>query len=186
MDGKINQAEEGEGLILDCRADFKHYRQYWFEHFKESLPNTLVFWGTAFVLSIICVYLFRNSMPEFLVFISLSGVIFAVPTLMTLFSYQSFIATTKKQFSSLTETERTYHLTFKPNSDGFECVSGKNFSFISWDSVKEINEKDAYFIFNRQTQPFFVPKAVFRDENEIRYFRNLLTANVTGSIKLLH
>jgi hypothetical protein len=183
---EINHSDDGESLILDYRPELKHFRQYWFEYLKESLPNTLSFWGSAFGLSLVCVYVFRNSNPEFLIFIILSGIIFTVPTLMTLFSYQDFMTSAKKQLSSLSETEKTYHLTFKPNSDGFECVSGKDFSFISWSSVKQISEKDTYFVFNCKTQPFIVPKDVFHNENELRYFRSLLTVNSSDNVQLLN
>lgn len=183
---EIRQTKENETLILDGRINLQDYRDYWFEEFKGSLSNTLAFWGTAIAISLWLVFLSRDSTNLFVFFLFVSSILFFIPILLTLFSYQNFVKTARRYVQSLTDEEKNFTYTFSLDSDGFECLHGRSYSFIAWSSIESVTEKLNYFVLVRQIQPFLISKTDFRNAVQIESFRLILAAKLGDKTKLLN
>ena len=94
--------------------------------------------------------------------------------------------TARRYVQSLTDEERNFTYTFSLDSDGFECLHGKSYSFIAWSSIESVTEKSNCFVLVRQIQPFIISKADFRNASQIELFRLLLAAKLGGKAKLLN
>jgi hypothetical protein len=171
-----------EILHLDYELNLKDYRKIWVDLFKESLPSLIFFWGIAVVLSLLGL-LFTS---EKLVFTLTTITFSAIPTYIALSSYQSYMNQAKKAFEQLLDNQKRIHLTFQPNSDGFECISGKSFSHISWESIKDVNENEDYFIFGMAGNFFLIPKISIRNDDQIIFLRKLISSNIGKKAKLLN
>jgi hypothetical protein len=172
-------------LILDCRVNLDDYHLYWLDRLKRDLPNTLIFWGTMAASSLFVAFLFRNDKFGFTVFIVFAFIILSIPILLTLYSYSSFMSASRRYISSLSDAEKNFQLIFKNDGSGFDCVYGENFSHISWKSVTEAIEKNDYFVLMLHRQPLIFSKSDFKNVEEVMFFRNLLSENITSKTKFL-
>lgn len=166
MSGVV-QTSNGETLILDGRVSLEDYREYWLEEFKSSLLNTLAFWGTAIAVSLWLVFLSRDSGNPFIFFSVVSAILLIVLLLLTFFSHYSFMAAARRYVGSLADEEKNFTYTFNFDSDGFECLHGKNYSFIAWSSFESVTEKLTCFVLVKQIQPFIISKTDFRNTSQI-------------------
>lgn len=173
-------------LVIDARVNFDDYKTYWFDYFKRSLPNSLIFWGIFSLGSLFFAYLLRLSTIAFWSFTLLSIFLIIIPSLMYFFNYREFMRNVSKHISELGEQEKNYSMIFKPDSDGFDIVHGKNFSHIAWSSVKNVAEMDAFFIFRFGVNPFLLSKNNFKNEVETNEFRQILINNLGSKVKFLN
>jgi hypothetical protein len=171
-----------EILHLDYELNLKDYSKIWVDLFKESLPSLIFFWGIAVVLSLLGLF-FTN---EKLVFTLTTITFSAIPTYIALSSYQNYMNQAKKAFEQLSDNQKRIHLTFQSNSEGFECMSGKNFSHISWESIKDVNENEDHFIFGMAGNFFLIPKIALRNDDQINLLRKLILSNLGEKAKLLN
>ena len=172
-------------LILDCRVSLEDYQLYWLDSLKRDLPNTLIFWGTMAIGSLFAAFLFKNDKFGFTVFIIFAFVILAIPLLMLSFSYYSFISEARKQISSLSDSEKIFQMIFNTDGSGFDYIYGENFSHIAWNSITDASEKNAYFVLTLRAQPLIIPKRIFKNVEEIFFFRKLLSENVVSKPEFL-
>lgn len=171
-------------IILDGRVSLDDYKIYWRDQFFKELPNTIIFWGTLAVGALLVGILFRdNFLGLFFLFLSFLAV--AIPVSVIIFSYQSFMTASRKYVDSLSETDRHYNLIIKPDGNGIECLDGENFSFISWNSIRNVFEREQYFSLEFRANPFLIMKREFADESDIRLFRKTLADKLGANAKLL-
>lgn len=182
---EITKSLKNEILIIDASVNLQNFRNYWFEIFKNSLPNTLVFWGTAIATSLLFTFLFRNSVNLSVFLLLVSAVLFTLPILIWYFSYQNFMRVSRKYVRSLSNEEKSFTLTFDFNGEGFECLQGKNYSFIAWDSIVSASEKPSHFVLVRQMHPFLISRTDFESQSQIEAFRLLLATKLGSKVKLL-
>lgn len=179
--------QENQILHLDYEVSLDQYRQIWFDYFKAGLPNSLAFWGTGIVVGTLATILLPKTRGELIVALLLRGFLIIFVLYLNYFSYQNYMRQAKKIFYGLNEAQKSVSLIFNPDSDGFETVNGKNFSHIAWESVKSVEEKNLYFIFqHNQGTMFYIPKTVFGDDARMDFFRTLLKTNVGNKINLLN
>lgn len=172
---------EGKTLKIEYEISTAQIRKIWFNYFKEGLPNVLAFWGTGLVICLIALYFMSSKLFPFLMLFVISAILISLIVM----NYQSFIKTSNQSFADLSKSERVVRLTFQQDADGFDCVNGKNFGHISWESIKDVTEYDDYFVFGRAGNMFYVPKTAFRNESEMNFLRVLLSANLGQNVKLL-
>jgi hypothetical protein len=171
-----------EILHLDYEIKFDDYRRHWFDAFKQSVPNLVFFWGTAVILSFLGL-LFTN---ETLVFMLTTITFSSIPIYLVLTNYQSYMRDAKKAFRQLSESQRQIHLTFQSDSDGFDCMTGKDFSHISWESINSVIENQDFFIFEMSGNHFSIPKIALRNDAETDLLRTLISSNIGNNAKLLN
>lgn len=174
-----------EVLHLDYDLSLQDFRLYWWDTFKKTLPNVATFWGSAAVICFSLAFIFRDWVRETLILAGIGVIMLLIPIVMTIFSYHQYITYCKKTVADFSGQEKSVHFTFKTDSDGFECISGNDYSFISWNSVSSISEEKDYFVFERKGQPFLIPKSAFYGEEQLNFFRRL-AANKLGEAKLLN
>ena len=159
--------------------ELQDYRDYWFELFKNSLPNTILFWGTAVGFLLLLAYLSRNSANTFLLF--LFGTV-----LMSFYGYLAYVGMGRRHLRNLSEEERWTTVVFNIENDGFEWTSGKNYSYISWSSIESVIETRKYFALKRQIHTYLLTKDMFRNQAQISFFRFLLENKLGNKVKLLN
>jgi uncharacterized membrane protein (Fun14 family) len=172
---------EGRILKLEYEVSTAQIRKIWFDYFKQGLPNVAAFWGTGLVICLIALYFMSSKLFPFLMLFVIAAILISLIVM----NYQSYIKISKQNFANLSESERIVQLTFQQGADGFDCVNGKSFGHISWESIKEVTEFDDYFVFGRAGNMFYVPKTAFRNESEINFLRILLSAHLGQNVKLL-
>lgn len=183
---EIAECSKNETLILDGRAELEDYRDYWFEIFKASLPNTLIFWGTAIAVSLLFAFLFRNSVNVFIFFLLGATILFIIPILISFYSYQSYISIGRRYLRKLSDEEKFFTMTFNLDNDGFECLNGRNYSYISWISIESARETQKHFILIRQIHTFLMSKDIFQNKSQIEFFRVLLSTKLGSKVKFLN
>ena len=164
---------------MDYDAVFDDYRDIWFEYYKKGLPNMLAFWGTAIIISGLLL-IFTNFN---LVFVLITFTLAAIPAALTIMSYQAHLRAAKDLFRNLPQNSKTFHMTFYEDADGFDSVNGKNFSYISWDSIRTVRENERCFVFEKGGNYFIIPKSAFRSPPELDFFKNLVDTNVNNRIE---
>ena len=179
-----DQIQTGQTIILDGKVSLDDYKIYWRDILIEALPNLLIFWGIfaggAFAIGII---LRNSSAGVFFFFLSL--LIAATPVLMTFFNYRSFLRASRRYVDSLPETDRHYNIIIRPDGKGIECMQGENFSFISWNSIRNVSEGKKYFSLLYQATPFLIMKDDFQNETDLRHFRGIIAEKLGAKAKLL-
>lgn len=177
--------KENRILHLDFEVSLDQYRRIWFDYFKQSLPNAIAFWGTIIILLAFAAFVFRNNARDFVIFAGLLGVVLLTAIYTIYANYRGFMSQAKKIFYSLQESHKSVSLIFNSESDGFESINGKNFSHTSYDSIKKVEEKDVYFIFQMKVGTmFYIPKTAFDSDEKINFFRSLLKQNVENKINI--
>src|SRR5215212_5746417 len=119
---------ENQTLHLDYEVSLEQYRQIWFDLFKQGLPNALVFWGTAILLSIIMTVFLSETRGGLIFALSILAFLIIFVLYSIYASYSNFMKHAKKIFYGLKESQKSVSLIFNPDSDGFESINGKNFS----------------------------------------------------------
>jgi hypothetical protein len=171
-------------IIIDGNLNLEDYKIYWRDIFIRDLPNTVIFWGTLAGGAMLLAFVFRDNLFGFS-FLLFSLLIAAIPVLMIVYNYRSFMSVTKKYIASLSELERHFNIIIKPDGNGIECMQGENFAFISWESIRGVFESEEYFTLEYRTTPFLIMKREFNDKSDIRLFRNMLAAKFGAKAKLL-
>jgi len=178
---------ENQILHLDYEVSLDQYRQIWFDLFKQSLPHALAFWGTGIGLGILATILLPDTRGELMVALVVLGFLIVFVLYSIYSSYQNFMRQAKKIFVGLNEAQKSVSLIFNPGSDGFESINGKNFGHTAWDSIKSVDEKNLYFIFQLSNgSMFYIPKTAFGNEARTDFFRTLLKTNAGDKINLLN
>jgi|GEM_PF-6874060 len=171
-------------IIVDGKVNLGDYRIIWRDMFFRDLPNTIIFWGILAGGALLLAFLFRDNLfGIFFLFFSLLTA--AIPVLMLVFSYQSYMSATKKYIASLSDAEQHFNLIINPGGKGIECVQDETFTLVSWDSIRGVIEKEHYFSFEYRTIPFLIMKREFSDKSDIGLFRNLLADKFGAKAKLL-
>lgn len=183
--GEIDEYSGNEILILDGRSKLQDYRDYWFEVQKKSFSNTITFWGVLIISPLIFAFLNRNSINTFVILLAVSGILTIIPVLMYVFSYQSFMAIGRRYLKSLTEEEKYFTMTFNIENDGFECINGRNYSYIAWSSIDGATETAKQFVLVRQINSILLTKDLFKSQSQINFFRFLLKNKLENKVKLL-
>ena len=95
-------------------------------------------------------------------------------------------ASYRKYLADLTDAEKKVSYIFREQADGFEIVSGKNFTHLSWDTVRAVNERSRYFRFvlNRY-QSLIVSKKFLRSQDEALLMREIIRSHVGDRAQLL-
>lgn len=171
-------------IILDGTVKLEDYKTYWRDSFFKTLPNTLIFWGTLAGGALFFAFLLRGDLFGFSLLL-FSLLIAAIPVLMTVYSYQSFMSATKKHLAALSENERHFNLIIKPGGKGIEYMQGENFTSISWNSIRGAVEREKYFSLDYRATPFLIMKSEFSDDADIRLFRATLADRFGSRAKLL-
>ncbi len=139
----------------------------------------LAFWGTAIFISILLL-IFTDLK---LLFALLTFTLATIPIALSVMSYQAHIQNAKAAFNNLSQNSKRFHMTFYEDADGFDCVNGKDFSHISWETIGNVREKERCFVFEKSGSFFIIPKTAFRSQPEIEFFEILIKANVNGKIR---
>ncbi|HQU83028.1 MAG TPA: YcxB family protein [Pyrinomonadaceae bacterium] len=181
-----NPISDEHSIVIDARIKLNDYKVYWFDYFKKSLPNAVVFWGIFALGSLFFAYILRENAVGFWFFVIASFFLIFIPALMYAVNYREFMRTVNRYISGLSDAERNFSMIFKPNSDGFDLVNGKNFSHISWSSVKSVSEKDNYFIMDFRSQPFILSKSGIKNESDLNELRLILSSNLGSKVKFLN
>ena len=170
-----------ENKILHLEYDFNEqsYQRVWFDEFKKTLPNIFAFWGTGFLLSLLLLILFKGE--NFFIFLTFTFI--AIPTFIILNNYRTYNSYGKNIVASYPKNQRQIIVTFA--TDGFDFILGKNFSHISWETVKNVIEKEDFFIFTLNSGPFHLPKTAFRNDSERIFLRQIISLNIGSNAKLL-
>jgi hypothetical protein len=71
--------------------------------------------------------------------------------------------------------------------DGFDVVSGKNFSHVAWESVREVIERPRYirFVLNK-SESLIIPKRFITEDADARAIREIAAYQLEGNAKRLH
>lgn len=174
---------DNQTLHLDYEIAPEIFRRVWIDDFKKTLPATLAFWGTGFLCSLLLLFLLKGG--AFFMFLSLTFA--AVPTWILIQNYRVYNAEARRQIAELAASNKNIHLAFSTESDGFDCVSGGDYSHISWKTVKSIDERKEYFIFHlKGSSSFLLPKYAFRHDTEADFFRSLVAVKTGVEVKLLN
>lgn len=181
-----NTTFDEPSLVIDARINLADYKVYWFDYVKKGLPNAVIFWGIFSLGSLFFAYLLRENAVGFWFFVIASFFLIFIPALMYLSNYREFMHSVRIYISELSDDEKNFSMIFKPNSDGFDLVNGKNFSHISWSSVKNVSEKDEYFIMHFRSQPFILSKGNIKDANELNELRLILSSNLGNKVNFLN
>jgi hypothetical protein len=180
--------QENQTLHLDFEVSLDLYRQIWLDLFKQGLPHALAFWGTGILLAALAAALLlpQTSGGRRMAFFILGFlIIFVMYSIYS--SYRQFMNHAKKIYRELNESHKSVSLIFNSGGDGFESINGKNFSHTAWDSVKSVDEKDGYFIFQLVAGTmFYIPKTAFGSEARMDFFRSVLKTNLGDKTKLLN
>jgi hypothetical protein len=155
-------------IEYEMNADFA--RRVWFNEFRKRLPSTLAFWGTIIFLGLLAMFYYRQSAREFVFFSMVVGVVVAVLSYIYYSSYSQSMRETR-DFDRVAGNH--IRLVFKADADGFDCINGKNFSHIAWDSVT-FYEESAEFIILGYSSGFYIPKSAFRSHEEISFLKSLV------------
>lgn len=174
-----------KSLVIDGLLDLDEYKVYWFDYFKSSLPNTIIFWGLFAVGSVFVAYLFKSTQFGASFFVILASMLILIPALMYFFNYREYIKAISRYISELPENERHYSLIFTLDGDGFDCIYGKDFSHISWLSLKSAVEKKDFFSLLFRSQPLIISKKNFKNVANLQEFRTLLAAKLGNKATLL-
>ncbi|MDQ3801369.1 MAG: YcxB family protein [Acidobacteriota bacterium] len=183
----LTMEQENQTLHLDYEVSLDIYRQIWLDLFKPQLPEILAFWGTAILLGFLgAIFLLESYSVRMIAFTVLGFlIIFMIYSIYS--SYRQFMDMAKKIYRELDESHKSVSLIFNSGSDGFESINGKNFSHTSWDSVKSVDEKNRYFIFQLAAGTmFYIPKTAFGNETRLDFFRSMLKSNLGDKTKLLN
>jgi hypothetical protein len=172
-----------ENQILHLEYDLTHpnFRRVWFDEFKKTLPNIIAFWGTAILLSLVLLSVFKGE--TFFIFLTFTFI--AIPTFIILQNYRGYISHGRQILALIPQNERQVILTFSQDDDGFDCIFGKNFSHIAWESIQSVNEKEDFFVFKLVTSYLYIPKTAFRNESESNFLRQIISINIGKNVKLL-
>lgn len=170
-----------EVLEIEYEVDYQHFNKVWLNYFKKGLPNMLVFWGVAILLSLFLLFFLEDK----LIGTILTAIAVLTPLFILYSNYQGFTKTARQTYRQMSDEEKTVHITFTKGTDGFDSRNGKNINHTAWESIKGVQEFDDFFVFNRLGSYFYVPKTAFRDNTEIGFLRFLISVNVEKNVKLL-
>ena len=96
-------------------------------------------------------------------------------------------ASYRKYLRDLSESEKNVLYIFREQSDGFDIVSGKNFSHVAWESVRGVIERPRYFRFVLGgPEGLILPKTFLKDSAQQELMRQILSSGVGGKARLLN
>lgn len=161
-----------EGILHpEYGVEKQHFEKAWFDYFKEGLPNILAFWGLAFALFLAAFFIPGQNF----FFGALAMIFLGIPATSAYLSCDSFMKEAGKAIAGYERLGNDMHLTFHSGSDGFDCIIGKDFSHISWDSISKVKEKNGYFQFEAACGNFLIPGSAFKEGFHIEFMRMLLS-----------
>lgn len=175
------EAIENRTLHLDYEMNYVDYRAYFLEVYRKNLPTTFAFFGTACLLSVLLSFIF----DEKIFFLLFALAMAAIPITSFVLDYQNLVRHTKTSFKNMRDDEKTVHFTFREDADGFDSISGKNFSHLSWDSIVNVLDRAEHLIFIKKSGYFVIPKSAFRSVEEFAFLEYLVKTNVKASDRLL-
>lgn len=96
-------------------------------------------------------------------------------------------ASYRNYLQDLSESEKNVLHIFREQSDGFDIVSGKNFSHVARESVRGVIERPRYFRFVLGgSEALFIPKTFLRDRAAQELMRQIITSQLGSKAKLLN
>ena len=172
---------EKKTLHLDYEVNYTDYQAYFLEVYRKSLPGTFAFFGTLCFLSVLLAFVTDAKMFFLLFALAMA----AIPVTSFVMDYQNFLRHTKIAFKNLTGDEKKIHFTFQEDADGFDSISGKNFSHTSWDSVLKVLDRKDHLVFIKASGYFVIPNSAFRRVEEFVFLEHLVETNVKFSNLLI-
>ena len=116
----------------------------------------------------------------------LSPLFFGFPILAIVGQFLRVHASYRKYVRDLSESERNIHYIFRENGDGFDVVSGKSFSHVAWENVRNVIERPRYFnfVFNKY-ESIIIPKRFLSTAADLKVMREIIVSRVGPKAKLL-
>lgn len=167
---------ETQTLKITFKNSFELTKHFWIKSFIKAASPIATFFLTLILLSVLGILL--SDWKIF--FFTVLAISLLVPLLSFWLTHKIIMGTYKNAFAKLSEEEKSVEISLTENSDGFEVRNGKNYSFVSWDSVESVSEENNQFIINFYGRQMFVPKSAFHNEEE-NIFRNLFSKFVKFS-----
>ena len=116
----------------------------------------------------------------------LSPLLFGLPIVAIVGQILRIHASFRKYLRDLSESERNVLFIFHENSDGFDVVSGKNFSHVAWESVRNVIERPRYFRFVLgRLESLIIPKRFLSSGSDKQALRGIITSQLGRKAKLM-
>lgn len=169
-------------LQVDATIDLKDYFHVYFDTAKTQLIIACLI-----VLAVIVGFTyFFILIGEEKILWQLSPLFFGVPIVAIVGQFLRVHASYRKYIKDLSDSEKNIHYIFHENGDGFDVVSGKNFSHIAWEQVRKVVERPRYFRFVlNKYDSVVIPKRFLMHAADQELMKEIVVAQVGGRAKLL-
>jgi hypothetical protein len=169
-------------LQVDTTVELKDYFHAYFDAAKTQL-----------IIACLIVALVIAGFTYFFILIGeqkilwqLSPLFFGVPIIAIVGQFLRVHASYRKYIKDLSDSEKNLHYLFHENGDGFDIVSGKSFSHVAWDDVRNVIERPRYFRFVlNKHQSIIIPKRFLIHGADEEMMREILVSRVGEKAKLL-
>lgn len=168
-------------LQVDVTIELKDYFHVYFDTAKTQLIIACV----VVALVIAGFTYFFILIGEQKILLQLSPFLFGVPIVAIVGQLLRVHATYRKYLKNMSDSEKQVHYLFHETGDGFDIVSGKNFSHVAWENVRRAIERPRYFRFIlNQYDSVIIPKRFLRETDEA-VMKEIIVSQVGDKAKLL-
>ena len=169
-------------LHVDATIELKDY----FHAYLDAAKTKLIIACLVVAAVIIAFTYFFILIDEQKILWQLATLFFGLPIVAIVGQFLRFHASYRKYLKDLSESEKNIHYVFHENGDGFDIVRGKNFSHVSWESVRRIIERPRYFRFVlNKYESIIIPKRFVLHGSDEEVMKEIIVSQVRDKAKLL-
>lgn len=158
----------------------------YFHAYLDTVKTKLIAACLVVVALILFFIYFFTLIGEQKILLQLSPLFIGLPIVGIVGQLLRIHASYRKYLQDLSESEKSVHYIFREPSDGFDIVSGKNFSHVAWDSVRSMIERPRYFRFVLGgPETLFIPKTFLKNNAEQELMREIISSGIGSKARLL-
>ena len=151
----------------------------------EAIKTNLIIGVTICLLLFAAVTCFFVSIDESKMLPDILPIFVGIPCIVVIGRTLQVYVECRKVMADLKKSGRTVHYLFHEDGDGYDVMTGKNFSHAAWEGLTRASESPHFFRWDfGKTSVWAVPKRFFKSEAEVRMMRKLLHSKLGEKAKL--
>ena len=168
-------------LQVDARIELNDY----FHAYFDAAKTQLIIACMIVVLAIAGLTYFFILIDEKKILLQLSPLLFGAPIIAIVGQFLRVHASYRKYVKSLPDSQKNLHYLFRENGDGFDIVSGANFSHVAWESVRTVIERPRYFRFVLNAYDSIIIPKRFLNGSDVAVMKEIIGSQVGNKAKYL-